>query len=278
MRRRTLFCAIGLALMSSGCTLVSNAGRSLGFWSHQVIQDSREWHRDRQLAEAAWQEFHQTAAKRATSADYAAGFKEGFAEHLFRGTAAAPPLPPKRYRELRYQTPEGFRAAEQWLAGFRHGIGVAQARGIRQFITGPSSLPAEPPPAPPEVVVAPLPAAAAPRADHPNPMPPPEVFVAPPPEAPPVPAPPPAPEPRKVEPPSFEVKFNAVIQTAAVEEPPPFTRLTPEGIQGPVAALRSSWPPVPVADTPLAVTRPVYHAATRRLIDRDRLDREGAFR
>src|SRR5437763_335847 len=115
MRLRTTFCAVGLALLGTGCSLPSNAAQSLGFWSHQAIQDSREWHRDRKLAETAWNELNATKARRAASDDYAEGFKEGFAEHLFRGTCVPPPLPPKRYRELKYQTPAGFRAAEDWL-------------------------------------------------------------------------------------------------------------------------------------------------------------------
>ena len=144
MSRRTISCAIALSLTSMGCAAVTDATHATSYWTHQAIQDSRERHRNCKLAEAAWAEVRSGNPGSAASEDYADGFKDGFADHLFRATTTPPPLPPKRYRELRYQTPAGFRAGAEWLAGFRHGIDAARASGLRELVTGPSSLGAEP--------------------------------------------------------------------------------------------------------------------------------------
>src|SRR5207253_39443 len=65
-----------------------------------------------------------------------------------------PPLPPACYRAVRYQTPEGYRAIEDWFGGFRHGVAAAREGGYRDYVTGPSSfrapLPDHSPSAPPE--------------------------------------------------------------------------------------------------------------------------------
>src|SRR5205807_2557372 len=79
------------------------------------------------------------------SEDYAQGFKDGYAEYLYRGGDGEPPLlPPKRYRHVRYQTPQGYMAAEDWFAGYRHGAAVAHHTGARRWITGPTGWQPEP--------------------------------------------------------------------------------------------------------------------------------------
>src|SRR5436305_8253299 len=75
--------------------------------------------------------------------DYGAGFKKGFAEYLYEGdTTEPPPVPPPQYQTIKYQTPEGVRAIEDWFSGFRHGATVAQQGNFRELVTGPPSSPA----------------------------------------------------------------------------------------------------------------------------------------
>lgn len=128
---------VALAVLNAGCSLVSDGAHVIGYRTRRAFDDSREWHRDRRLAAAAWDE----AARRTPglSADFGDGFKEGFAAYLFRGVCEPPALPPSRYRTVRHQTPEGYRAAEDWLNGFRRGAADAQHCGLRELVTGPSA-------------------------------------------------------------------------------------------------------------------------------------------
>ena len=135
---RTSACTLLLSLMGSGCAVFTDSAHATSYWTNRSIEDMQERHRNRKLASSAWEESR--AANPSASEDFAEGFKDGFADHLYRATSQPPPLPPKRYREIRYQTSAGFRAAEEWLAGFRLGIDDAQASGLRELVTGPSSI------------------------------------------------------------------------------------------------------------------------------------------
>jgi len=136
MRMWRTWWLVPFAVLNAGCSLVSDGAHVLSYRTHRAIDDSRERHRDRKLAEAAWAE----SEARNQGEDFAAGFKEGFAEHLFRGTCKPPPLPPARYRTVRNQTAAGYEAAEGWLNGFRAGVADAQNRGLRELVTGTSAL------------------------------------------------------------------------------------------------------------------------------------------
>jgi hypothetical protein len=109
----------------------------------QAVEDHAERQRNKKWAAAAWRDVHAQAP--GLSADYGAGFREGFAQYLYQGGNGEPPLlPPPHYRKLRYQTPEGYQAIADWFAGYRHGAAVAHDGGFRQWVTGPSSLSAAP--------------------------------------------------------------------------------------------------------------------------------------
>jgi hypothetical protein len=145
--------ALGLALMilsitSSGCALVQDSCRNVCVSLKTPLEEHREKARNRQWAEAAWQQVACTrnlsGVGRGFSEDYANGFKDGFAEYLFRGGDGEPPLvAPLRYRDTRYQTEQGYHAVQDWFAGYRHGAAMARDSGARRWITGPSSLQGE---------------------------------------------------------------------------------------------------------------------------------------
>ncbi len=130
-----------LGIPCSGCALVEDASRNTCFSLSSVIDKHRENARNRQWAEAAWQEASEKQDLSQRTEDYARGFKDGYADYLFRGGDGEPPLiAPDRYRHLRYQNPQGYQAVEEWFAGYRHGAGVARDTKARQWITGPSAL------------------------------------------------------------------------------------------------------------------------------------------
>ena len=62
--------------------------------------------------------------------DHAEGFKDGFAEYLFRGGDGESNLvAPLHYRQIKYQSPEGYAAIQDWFSGYRHGASAARASG-----------------------------------------------------------------------------------------------------------------------------------------------------
>jgi hypothetical protein len=155
---RPLFALVlfGLSSLSSGCALFVDASRNFAVSLARPVERARERHRNYRWAEQAWAETCAADGAEPRSPDYAAGFKDGFAEYLFRGGNGEPPLVASLcYRGARYQTPQGYQAIQDWFTGYRHGASVAKKSGAREWITGPSSLRAATPgPAPP---VAPAP-------------------------------------------------------------------------------------------------------------------------
>jgi hypothetical protein len=134
----------GFSLLNSGCALLEDATRNSVQAIRRPIAEHHETARNRRWAEAAWINVC-SAGPTPFSTDHADGFKLGYAEYLFRGGDGEPPLvAPLRYRNVKYQTPEGFAAIQAWFNGYRHGASIARESGARQWVTGPSALPANP--------------------------------------------------------------------------------------------------------------------------------------
>jgi hypothetical protein len=141
MRRALALSWIGVSIVCSGCALVEDATRNVVVGVTAPIETHREVARNKAWAEAAWQKVCSSGGPREFSADYTQGFKDGYAEYLFRGGDGEPPLlAPAHYRHLRYQTPEGYQAVEDWFAGYRQGAATARDTGARRWITGPTGL------------------------------------------------------------------------------------------------------------------------------------------
>jgi hypothetical protein len=101
--------------------------------------------RNRWLARQAWNELVASSPGAVYTADYAAGFKAGFADYLYAGGDGEPPLtPPRHYWNVDYDTPAGKEAICQWFAGFRHGAAVCREAGYRALAVVPSSVCAVP--------------------------------------------------------------------------------------------------------------------------------------
>jgi hypothetical protein len=129
-------CLAGLCALVSGCNLVSSAAHNLTLESRQYLDTRAEEVRNRRWAEQAWEEERASAAPGTYSADYADGFRTGFADYLFAGGSGEPPyLPPPRYWTRRYQSPEGHGALQDWFTGFRHGAATAREGGYREWVT-----------------------------------------------------------------------------------------------------------------------------------------------
>jgi hypothetical protein len=179
MRARLAVWAIALGVLgNAGCGLVSNATHTLCSGVHQAIDEVVEKKRNEYWAEQAWASACTGAAGEPFSPDYEHGFKSGFVCYVtYGGNGEPPPLPPEKYRSYHYQTPQGYRAIEEWFVGYRHGVAVAREAGYRDLVTGPSSLRSAPAGHPPVLPPAPLPPPEVPPAQ----LPPPATEVLPPP-------------------------------------------------------------------------------------------------
>lgn len=177
MRHALAMALMVLSIAGPGCALIEDSCHNIANGVKTPIEEHREKARNREWAEAAWRQLVCSSGgpgRAPYSEDYADGFKQGFAEYLYRGGDGEPPLvAPKRYRDFRYQNEAGYRAVEDWFAGYRHGVTMARDSGARKWIVGPSSLlpdaggMAPPPEGPP-------PLQERPRFDTPLPQPVPE--------------------------------------------------------------------------------------------------------
>jgi hypothetical protein len=175
MRTPRLLLALGLWTLGSGCNIFTLSARNLTEAPLDLLDNCRIDRRNHNWARDAWRQTRQANPDQTYSAHYGDGFVEGFADYLDAGGNGQPPVvPPYRYRRAGYLTPAGYQAAEDWLAGFRHGAEAAQASGLRKWntaaTTGVGIPDSGPPPQPP------VPDAAVPPLPPPRPMPPAELL------------------------------------------------------------------------------------------------------
>src|SRR5438874_1625105 len=136
---------LGICVAGHGCGPITLATRTLVLepvhycMSANALSETR---RNYKLAEQIWEAILKEDRDHPYSADYACGFKDGFADYLYAGgTGEPPPLPPRHYWTIHYETPEGHRAIADWFVGFRHGATIAQQSGYREWVTLPASAP-----------------------------------------------------------------------------------------------------------------------------------------
>ncbi len=139
-------CCAGLGAVAPACSPLANTARTLVVEPLQYCREldsKKDWKRNRELAEAAWERVCVEGDGAGFSADYADGFVEGYATYLYEGGNGLPPaVPPRRYWDHRYESPAGERAVEDWFAGYRHGAGNARASGLREYFVVHASAPA----------------------------------------------------------------------------------------------------------------------------------------
>jgi hypothetical protein len=144
MRMRIALGILGPCLTGIGCGPFALATRTLIIEPIQyckTVDDISERRRDYKLAEEAWQVVAQGNPGHPFSPDYVSGFENGFADYLYAGgTGEPPPLPPRQYWRITYETPQGHEAMQDWFAGFRLGAAVARQSGFREGVTIPSSF------------------------------------------------------------------------------------------------------------------------------------------
>jgi hypothetical protein len=129
-----------LCLLGPGCSMFEAVAVNVVTAPVDALDDVTFHLRNRKLAQVAWDDLRRSDPAAAYSADYGRGFIAGYADFLNSGGRPVPPaVPPWRYRRPKYETPEGYRAIEDWYAGFAHGNAAACAWGAGQLLRLPSS-------------------------------------------------------------------------------------------------------------------------------------------
>ncbi|MCA9185945.1 MAG: hypothetical protein R3E01_25810 [Pirellulaceae bacterium] len=134
--------------LGSGCRLFDAAWRTTVVEPIQYSRNAYEKFSRRHFTELA--EFALAQAKSEAraeldrydcepySADYEAGFVDGYVDYLEAGGSGIPsPMPPRRYWRAKYQNPEGFQRVEEWVQGFQHGAAAAKTSHYRSYVVIP---------------------------------------------------------------------------------------------------------------------------------------------
>jgi hypothetical protein len=142
MRTLGILAVVAVCAASAGCSeFLHLAIHNLVLTPIQSADECRMAWRNRRRAEEAWALIC-GGGRREYSSDYAAGFKAGYADYLDNGGNGDPPaVPPFCYRTVKYQSPEGVEAINEWYAGWKHGAMMAQASGQREVEVIPLSAP-----------------------------------------------------------------------------------------------------------------------------------------
>jgi hypothetical protein len=145
MRLQLIVLVLGLCAFESGCCgcgcYFQYAVRNLIDAPIECLDECAARHRNRQWAKAAWNRIAHSDPAQSFSEDYEDGFLAGFADFLDNGgdRGLVPVAPPHRYRRVSELSPAQYQAAEDWFAGFRHGVAVAQGSGLRLWNVVPTS-------------------------------------------------------------------------------------------------------------------------------------------
>lgn len=138
-------CAVGRALVAvwilalaalPGCTVCQQARRTMIHepgefsWKHDRQRSLKIY---RQWADQAWIAENGSCPEEGLYNDYALGFRDGFVDYVYAGgDGEPPPVPPRKFWNVAWRTPEGDEASHQWFNGYRHGAQVARAGGFRE--------------------------------------------------------------------------------------------------------------------------------------------------
>ena len=126
MRTRGVLVVLAICAASTGCSgYFRSIERNFAILPLQAGDEQRMKFRNHHRAEEAWRLLSE-GSHHSFSEDFGDGFVAGYADYLNYGGHGEPPaVPPFRYRTVKYQTPDGVEAINQWYEGWRHGAVMA---------------------------------------------------------------------------------------------------------------------------------------------------------
>jgi hypothetical protein len=135
---RRILAPAALAALAAlpGCTVYQQARRTMIHeptefsWKHDRQRSLKIY---RQWADQAWIAENGPCPEEGLYNDYALGFRDGFVDFVYAGgDGEPPPVPPRKFWNVAWRTPEGNEASHQWFNGYRHGAHVARTGGYRE--------------------------------------------------------------------------------------------------------------------------------------------------
>jgi hypothetical protein len=143
MRLKHILALLGLCAVAPGCAPLKQVARVIICEPAAYclgMDETVACMRDSDLAQEAWAHFSSAVPDNPYSEDFAAGFKDGFADYLWAGGNGEPPaIPPRQYWTPNYQSPDGIALMNDWFRGFRLGAAVARDSGYREAVIIPAS-------------------------------------------------------------------------------------------------------------------------------------------
>jgi hypothetical protein len=116
---------------SSGCTLVHNAHRALSYdesWNDAVIvMRNRNW------SAKAWHKRKHNFCNERYSADFCAGFRQGYEDVANGSNGCTPAHPPRQYWSWEFQSAEGQARTSAWFSGYPLGARAAEEDGVGNY-------------------------------------------------------------------------------------------------------------------------------------------------
>ena len=120
-----------LLLASSGCSLTRGV-REFAAYNDGVNDFVLGW-RNSVWARQAWQERAPHFIDQPHLGAFGAGFRAGYTDVATGGTGCPPPLPPRKYWNWKYQTPEGQSKVAAWFSGYPYGAQAAEEEQAGEY-------------------------------------------------------------------------------------------------------------------------------------------------
>ena len=141
MRRSWIGLLIALSALGSGCNIYFSAARNLFEAPVDRVDNWLTYCRFRREADVAWDAFRAANPGHTYSSYYERGFKFGFVDYLEDNGQGKPPyVPIWCFRNIHYESPEGFQRIADWDAGFQEGAAAAVNSGLREYFIMPTPV------------------------------------------------------------------------------------------------------------------------------------------
>jgi hypothetical protein len=122
-----LVVAAALILSSSGCSALRGVRDYLHY--NDMMDDFAVGWRNHVWANQAWNERKHIFVDEPQLFDFGEGFRAGYSAVASGGNGCPPPLPPRKYWNWKYSSPEGQAKTAAWFAGYPYGAAASEEDG-----------------------------------------------------------------------------------------------------------------------------------------------------
>lgn len=116
-----------LILSSSGCSALRGVRDYVHY--NDMMDDFAVGWRNHVWANQAWNERKHIFVDEPQLFDFGEGFRAGYSAVASGGNGCPPPLPPRKYWNWKYSSPEGQAKTAAWFAGYPYGAAASEEDG-----------------------------------------------------------------------------------------------------------------------------------------------------